>query len=40
MIIINNGITSFINNSVLIIEIIIIIDKAKNVKIKCFVKKK
>ena len=34
------GIISLINTSVLIIEIIIIIDIAKTVKIKCLVKKK
>ena len=34
------GITSLINTSVLINEIVIIIDIAKTVKIKCLVKKK
>ena len=34
------GIISFINSSVLIIEIVIMINIAKEVKIKCFVKKK
>ena len=36
----NNGTTNFISNSVLIVEIKIIIVTAKNVKIRCFVKKK
>ena len=37
---INNGITILIRNSVLIIEIIIMITIAINVKVRCFVKKK
>ena len=36
----NKGITSFISNSVLITEIIIIIDSAANANNKCLVKKK
>ena len=37
---INNGTVSLINNSVLTIEITIIIVIARSVKIRCFVKKK
>ena len=38
--IINNGVISLISNSVFNIEIKIIINKAKNVKTRCLVKKK